>query len=67
MPLGTAYPVASLEELLKEADFVTLHVPETAETMNMISAKQLSMMKQGSFLINVNCNLFRLAEEQLLI
>ncbi|KAG6862373.1 hypothetical protein C0995_011813 [Termitomyces sp. Mi166 len=52
MPLGTARQVPTLSALLAESDFVTLHVPELPETTNLISAQQLSEMKQGSYLIN---------------
>ncbi|TFK56991.1 hypothetical protein OE88DRAFT_1730422 [Heliocybe sulcata] len=52
MPLGQARQVDSLETLLKESDFVTLHVPELPETTNMISAKELKHMKKGAYLIN---------------
>jgi D-3-phosphoglycerate dehydrogenase len=52
MPLGSARQVDSLSTLLVESDFVTLHVPELRETMNMISAAQLAQMKKGSYLIN---------------
>ncbi|KAF7306871.1 D-3-phosphoglycerate dehydrogenase [Mycena indigotica] len=52
MALGSARQVDSLESLLSEADFVTLHVPELPETIKMISEPQLSLMKQGSYLIN---------------
>ncbi|KAI0082284.1 hypothetical protein K474DRAFT_1586269 [Panus rudis PR-1116 ss-1] len=52
MPLGSARQVESLEALLSESDFVTLHVPELPETTNMISAQELALMKQGSYLIN---------------
>jgi len=54
MAMGTAKQVGSLGELLEEADFVTLHVPELAETKHMISAKELAMMKTGSYLINAS-------------
>jgi D-3-phosphoglycerate dehydrogenase / 2-oxoglutarate reductase len=54
MALGTARQVGSLEELLNRADFVTLHVPETPETKNMIRAQQLEQMKDGSYLINAS-------------
>ncbi|KAK3820159.1 MAG: hypothetical protein J3Q66DRAFT_311900 [Benniella sp.] len=54
MPLGTAKQVNSLDELLESADFVTLHVPETEETKNMIGEHELNKMKQGSFLINAS-------------
>lgn len=54
MALGTAKQVSSLKELLRVSDFVTLHVPELAETKNMIGEEQLSQMKQGSYLINAS-------------
>lgn len=43
---------ASLEDLLKNADYVTLHVPLTAETKYMIGKGQLSQMKKSAYLIN---------------
>ncbi|ORX93307.1 D-3-phosphoglycerate dehydrogenase [Clohesyomyces aquaticus] len=52
MALGTARQVATLDELLDRADFVSLHVPETPETKNMISKDQLAKMKDGSYLLN---------------
>jgi D-3-phosphoglycerate dehydrogenase len=52
MPLGSARQVDSLSTLLAESDFVTLHVPELPETINMISSTQLSQMRKGSYLIN---------------
>lgn len=42
----------ALKTLLQQADFVTLHVPDTAETVGMISAEQLGLMKPTAFLIN---------------
>ncbi|KAI1106110.1 hypothetical protein F4804DRAFT_302332 [Jackrogersella minutella] len=54
MALGTARQVPKLETLLSQADFVTLHVPELPETKNMISAAQLKLMKDGSYLINAS-------------
>lgn len=54
LPLGNASIMSSLEELLQVSDFVTLHVPETLETKDMISAKELSKMKKGAFLINAS-------------
>ena len=54
LPLGNASIMSSLEELLHISDFVTLHVPETLETKDMISAKELAMMKKGAFLINAS-------------
>lgn len=52
MPLGSARQVATLPELLAEADYVTLHVPELPETINLIGAQQLAHMKKGAYLIN---------------
>jgi D-3-phosphoglycerate dehydrogenase len=54
LPLGNASIMSSLDELLHVSDFVTLHVPETLETKDMISAKELSKMKKGAMLINAS-------------
>lgn len=54
LPLGNARTCSSLEELLSQSDFVTLHVPESVETKEMLGKKQLSQMKKGSFLINAS-------------
>jgi D-3-phosphoglycerate dehydrogenase len=54
LPLGNAKSCSSLAELLKQSDFVTLHVPETPQTKDMISSKELSLMKKGSHLINAS-------------
>jgi len=52
LPLGNARPVAKLATLLGESDVVTLHIPETAQTRNLIGRTQLAAMKQGAHLIN---------------
>lgn len=52
MSLGMAKQVNSLDDLLRDADFVTLHIPALPETENLISAPQLAAMKNGSYLIN---------------
>lgn len=54
LPLGNATEISSLGELLSKSDFVTLHVPETGQTKDMISARELAMMKKGSYLINAS-------------
>lgn len=41
-----------LPTLLKESDFVTLHVPLTKETHHLIGEKELKMMKKDAYLIN---------------
>ncbi|RQD71202.1 MAG: hydroxyacid dehydrogenase [Tindallia sp. MSAO_Bac2] len=45
--------VDSAEEIYQQSDFVSIHIPLTEETRNMISGKELSMMKPNAFLINV--------------
>ncbi|KAF8641054.1 hypothetical protein AX17_000698 [Amanita inopinata Kibby_2008] len=52
MPLGQARQVDSLAALLSESDFITLHVPELPETVNMISRAEFSRMKKGAYFIN---------------
>ncbi len=43
---------SEVDEILKESDFVTLHVPLMEETRNLIGEKQLSIMKPTAYLIN---------------
>lgn len=43
-----------MEDLLKESDIVTLHLPLTAETKHMIDARELGMMKPTAILINTS-------------
>jgi len=52
MPLGQAQQVGTLDDLLAISDFLTLHVPEIPETMNLIGAEEMRKMKKGSYLIN---------------
>ncbi len=52
LPLGNATSVKSLKELLGRADIVTLHVPETPQTQNLINRSNLKQFKKGSILIN---------------
>ncbi|MCW8952437.1 MAG: NAD(P)-binding domain-containing protein, partial [Rhodospirillales bacterium] len=52
LPLGNAQPCASLEELLSISDVVTLHVPGTKQTKNMMGGAQIRAMKPGGYLIN---------------
>ncbi|OYZ20984.1 MAG: D-3-phosphoglycerate dehydrogenase [Bdellovibrio sp. 28-41-41] len=54
LPLGNAKPKRTLAELLESSDFVSLHVPETPQTKNMITAKELKLMRAGSYLINAS-------------
>jgi D-3-phosphoglycerate dehydrogenase len=43
----------SLDELLAESDFVTIHMPRTPETTGMIGTDQLALMKPTAFIVNV--------------
>jgi D-3-phosphoglycerate dehydrogenase len=54
LPMGNNRVCATLDELLAEAEFVTLHVPATPETHEMIGEAQLSRMRPGSYLINAS-------------
>jgi D-3-phosphoglycerate dehydrogenase len=49
-----AEPVASLEALLPQVDFLTCHTPLTDETRHMIDARALGLMKQGAIFINTS-------------
>ncbi|MDB5277562.1 phosphoglycerate dehydrogenase [Ferruginibacter paludis] len=52
LPLGNAEPKKTLKELVSAADIVSLHVPETASTKNLINKNILKSFKKGSILIN---------------
>lgn len=54
LSLGKATTCASLDELLSISNIVTLHVPETELTKNMISDRELGHMKKGSCLVNAS-------------
>lgn len=54
LPLGNAISVPTYNDLLKEVDFLTFHVPETDETMNLFTKNQIQLMKKGSYLINAS-------------
>lgn len=52
LAMGNARPAKNLGELLENADVVSLHVPATKQTANMIGAKELARMRKGAHLIN---------------
>ncbi|MGN6227868.1 MAG: phosphoglycerate dehydrogenase [Dyella sp.] len=54
LSLGNARAAASLDDLLERSDVVTLHVPETPATQNMIGAAQIARMRTGALLINAS-------------
>ncbi len=54
LPLGNAKQVDSLDELLTNSDFVTLHVPDTPQTRMMMDKDRIARMKKGSYLLNLS-------------
>ena len=54
LPMGNNRSMSKLEDVLAEADFVTLHVPETPQTKMMIGAAELARMKKGACLLNAS-------------
>lgn len=54
LPLGNSKAVATMEELLRESDYVTLHVPATPLTTDLIDARALAHMKKGAMLLNAS-------------
>ncbi|MGG5808094.1 phosphoglycerate dehydrogenase [Falsiroseomonas sp. CW058] len=52
LPHGNAQQAASLADLLARSDVVTVHVPETPETIGMIGAAELAHMKPSAVFIN---------------
>ncbi|TMO95429.1 phosphoglycerate dehydrogenase [Pseudoalteromonas sp. S3260] len=54
LSLGNATQVHNLTQLLQRADIISLHVPETPQTKNLIGTAELAVMKQGAILINAS-------------
>lgn len=52
LPLGNAVACKTLKDLVSTSDIISLHVPETAQTKNLINKNNLKHFKQGSILIN---------------
>lgn len=52
LPLGNAMAMDTMKEVLQQADIVSLHVPETAQTKNLINKSNLKYFKKGAILIN---------------
>ena len=52
LPLGNAIAMNSMEAVLKQGDIITLHVPATLITHNMIDKEALALCKKGALLIN---------------
>ncbi|XXY33461.1 phosphoglycerate dehydrogenase [Sorangium sp. So ce233] len=54
LPMGNNRPLPTLQALLAESDYVSLHVPATPETHKMIGAAELAHMRKGSYLLNAS-------------
>lgn len=54
LPLGNAQQVRSLQELLRAADVVSLHVPQLPSTQWMIGAAEIAALKPGAVFINAS-------------
>lgn len=52
LPLGNASDSKTLKELLSAADIITIHVPETTETKNLINKHNITSCKKGAVIIN---------------
>jgi len=54
LPLGNAQQLGSQEEVLAASDFVSLHVPATPQTVELIGEAEIRAMKKGAHLINAS-------------
>lgn len=54
LPLGNCRQVDSIENVLKQADFVSLHVPALPGNKTLVGKDELASMKKGAFLLNMS-------------
>ncbi len=54
LPMGNNRACGSLQEVLEQSDFVTLHVPATAQTHRMIGPEEIARMRKGAYLLNAS-------------
>ena len=54
LPMGNNQSRTTIDEVLSTSDFVTLHVPATPQTANMITAREIGLMKKGAYLLNAS-------------
>jgi D-3-phosphoglycerate dehydrogenase len=52
LPLGNAQAKKSIKEIVSSSDIISLHVPETNQTKNLISKAVIKQFKSGSILVN---------------
>jgi D-3-phosphoglycerate dehydrogenase len=54
LPMGNNRATRTLDELLGQSDFVTLHVPATPQTRNMLGQAEIAAMRAGSYVLNAS-------------
>jgi D-3-phosphoglycerate dehydrogenase / 2-oxoglutarate reductase len=54
LPLGNAKTCDTYEEALKNSDFISFHVPESEDTIDLLTKKEISIMKKGSYVLNLS-------------
>lgn len=54
LPIGNSKSTETLSNLLRASDFVTLHVPETPQTKNLIGESEIAIMRKGTYLLNLS-------------
>src|SRR5262249_23563362 len=54
LPMGNNRATRTLEELLSQSDFVTLHVPQTPQTKGMMGKSEIAAMREGSYVLNAS-------------
>jgi len=54
LPMGNNRSAQSLDALLAQSDFVTVHVPDAPSTRGLIGARELARMRRGAYLINLS-------------
>jgi D-3-phosphoglycerate dehydrogenase / 2-oxoglutarate reductase len=54
LPMGNNRATKTLDELLAQSDFVTLHVPELPQTKGMIGKREIATMRKGAYLLNAS-------------
>jgi D-3-phosphoglycerate dehydrogenase len=54
LPMGNNRATKTLDELLGQSDFVTLHVPETPQTRGMMGRREIAAMQEGGYLLNAS-------------
>ncbi|MDZ4072999.1 MAG: phosphoglycerate dehydrogenase [Sediminibacterium sp.] len=52
LPLGNAVAAKNMKEVLSNSDIISLHVPETLQTKNLINRNNIKLFKKGSILLN---------------